>query len=138
MGLNSNIEVLGVGAAIVDRIIHVSDNFLASVPGRKGGMETVDYDLFNNLLHKSSQSSARIPGGSCANVIRGLASLGHSCALLGKIGNDDAGDCFIQSLRNLNIVSFYTKSHTPTGQTLSLFCDSRRRTYLQNLSGRMR
>lgn len=122
------IEVLGIGAPIVDQVIHVSDDFLAAVPGKKGGMEPISHELFCDLLRKTGQNPELLPGGSCANTIRGLASLGHTCGLIGKIGNDDIGAHFVDNLRHLGIASFYNKSRTPTGRVLSFVTPDGERT----------
>ncbi|HEV8052111.1 MAG TPA: PfkB family carbohydrate kinase, partial [Parachlamydiaceae bacterium] len=98
MNTDNSISVLGVGAPLVDQIIHISDEMLALMPGKKGGMSPVDFPTFKKNLQTIDMQSKLIPGGSCANVLRGLARLNHSCAFFGKIGDDSVGDFFLNDL----------------------------------------
>lgn len=127
---NTHYEVIGLGAPFIDHILKVSDNFLEKIPGAKGGMEPVDYDTFLQILESSGcGSSATVTsGGSSANTIRGLAELGHPCALVGKIGSDSAGNFFLESLARLGVTSFLLPTPTPTGQVLCLVTPDGQRT----------
>lgn len=128
MHANRSIDVLGVGAPIVDHIAHVSDAFLAKLTGKKGGMETVDLETFSTLLSQVSNKTKMIPGGCCANTVRGLAHLGWKCALTGKIGTDAVGKQLLQRLQKLHIQPFYTHSTTPTAQVISFVTPDGERT----------
>ncbi len=125
----SHLDVLGIGAPLVDQIFHVSEERLAKMPGNKGGMEPVDFPTFTKLLHESSGESKIIPGGSCANTLRGLRQLGHTCGFIGKIGNDSIGDFYLKDLQNLGIEYLCKPSATPTGQVLSFVTPDGERTF---------
>jgi sugar/nucleoside kinase (ribokinase family) len=125
---SSTIEILGIGAPIVDRIIYITEEELADIPGNKGGMEAVDYETFIRLLSSHSEVSELIPGGSCANALRGLAQLGRRCALIGKIGNDKIGEKFLHDLQSLGIKPLCLKTASPTGQVLSFVTPDGHRT----------
>lgn len=128
MRSSPTLDVLGIGAALVDQIVHISEGDLAIIPGKKGGMEVVDNSMFLTLRHFMHTRSHLIPGGSCANVLRGLARLGRKCALIGKLGSDEIGDAFLSDLNSHSIQSFCLKSTTPTGQVLSFVTPDGQRT----------
>lgn len=120
-------EILGVGAPVIDRVVHVEDALLKTLGIEKGGMTIVDLPMLETI--QRSFHSHSIAGGSAANAIKGLAHLGHSCALVGKIGSDAWGEKFLQSISKLPIQSFYQKSQTPTAQILALVTPDKERTF---------
>lgn len=122
------LDCLGIGALLADQIVHVPEELLSKLPGKKGGMETVDYQGLTDLLRLTKPSYPLFPGGSCANVIRSLAHLGRKCALLGKIGDDEIGHSLLDNLQALGIKTMYLKSSTPTGQVVSLVTPDGERT----------
>lgn len=127
---NAHPEVLGIGAPLVDQIIHVTDEYLSQIGNKKGGMQIVDFPTFTKLLKDTRVEVKLIPGGSCANTLRGLSRLDHSCAFIGKIGNDSVGDFFLQDLNTLGIKSLCPSSpHTPSGQVLSFVTPDGERTF---------
>lgn len=126
--MNPSYEVLGLGAPFVDQLIHVPEEFLAEIPGKKGGMVVVDFKTLSNIVDKCGVSPVVIPGGSSANTIRGLAQLGHACAMTGKIGNDDFGHKFLTSLTTLGITSRLIPTTIPTGRTVCLITPDGERT----------
>ncbi|MBA3604016.1 MAG: hypothetical protein H0W50_10355, partial [Parachlamydiaceae bacterium] len=125
----SSLDVLGVGAPLVDLIFYVSEELLVSMPCKKGGMAPVDFSTFTKRLQEINIAPKLIPGGSCANVLRGLSRLDHSCAFFGKMGNDSIGDFFLQDLIEFGIGSFCIKSTSPTGQVLAFVTPDGERTF---------
>lgn len=128
MTQQSEYKLLGIGAAIADRILKISDEELARLPGRKGGMECVDYDAMQTILGACQSQVAFVPGGSCSNVMRGLRRLGHSCALISKVGDDAVGKQLSEALKAINIQDLYTTAHMPTSQVLCLVTPDGQRT----------
>lgn len=128
MHSDKSIDVLGLGAPILDYIAYVSEDFLAKLTDEKGGMETVDLPTFLNLLNQVNSHAETVPGGCCANTIRGLAHLGRKCALIGKIGNDDIGKQLLKRLDDLHVKSFYATTTTPTAQVISFVTPDGERT----------
>lgn len=113
-------EVLALGDPYVDRILRVSDEYLHSVPGEKGGTLEITYPTLVNLLSTAQGEPEIIPGGSAANVMRGLGQLGRSCAMVGKIGNDDLAEHFLKSFAGLPITPLLEVTDSPTGQVICL------------------
>lgn len=122
-------EVLGIGAPIIDYVIEVSEEDLSTFSNGKGGMQVVNYQTFEKILHCASHPSEHFLGGSAANTIRGLANLGHSCAFTGKIGKDLAGRKFSEGMKTLGVhTKFLFSSDTPTAQVICLITPDKERT----------
>lgn len=124
-------EILGVGTPIIDHILHVDDRFMDTIPGQRGGMVPIDHEYLDELLKKAAESNFHpisMPGGSCANTIRGLAHLGYKCALLGVIGNDSWGKSYGDSITQLGITPLFQASALPTSQVLCLVTPNGERT----------
>lgn len=126
--MESHYDILGLGAPFVDQILYVDEKFLQQVPGSKGGMVAVDYPQLKSLIKKSGIEPIPIPGGSCANTMRGLAQLGNACAFTGKIGRDPMGKKFVESLLRVGITPKLVLTSTPTGQALCIITPDGERT----------
>lgn len=122
-------EVLGIGPAIMDSLIRVSEDFLRAVPGIKHGMQRIDYPTFNALLKASRQQPQVIAGGSSSNTLKGLASIGHKCAFLGAVGTDDKAAAFQSSLHSYGITALLKEKDLPTSQVLGLIDPHGHRTF---------
>lgn len=121
-------EILGVGAPIVDHMVVEEEAFLKEIMGDKGGMHLVDYLTLINILSKSKTPPRKVLGGSCANTVRALAHLGHSGAILGRVGDDDLGKLFLENLKELKIASLLPPSPTPTSQVACIVTPDGERT----------
>lgn len=106
----AKIDVLGIGNAIMDVIAPVPDSFLQSNGIEKGGMTLIDEARALDLNKKFSAIGApqEIAGGSAANTLVGIASLGVKAAYVGKVANDATGDRFAAGLRDAGL-SYATK-----------------------------
>lgn len=121
-------DVLGIGSAFVDTILRVDEHFLEGVPGAKGGMEPIEYETLVEILGRCPKGGVEIAGGSCTNVIRGLAHLGQECGIIGRVGNDLPGQMVAQQLREIGVTPYYHQSDLPTGRVLSLVTPDGKRT----------
>ena len=92
-------DVLGVGNAIVDVLASVDDAFLTREDVAKGGMTLID-EARATSLYAAMPSAVEASGGSAANTIAGVASLGGRTAYLGKVANDQLGDVFVHDIRS--------------------------------------
>ena len=72
-------DVVGLGNAIVDVIAHADDAFLADEAMAKGAMTLIDADRAEALYARMGPA-VEISGGSAANTMAGLASLGGRAA----------------------------------------------------------
>jgi sugar/nucleoside kinase (ribokinase family) len=124
-----NIEVLGLGAPIADHILRVTDEFLKTVEGEKGGSQSIDHLTLVNILKRAEQQAASTPGGSAANTIVGLNALGNRTALAGMIGRDEMGRLYRERLTQRGIFPLLTECEgEATAQVLSLVTGDGQRT----------
>lgn len=95
-------DVLGIGNAIVDILVNVEDNFLSAHEIPRGSMQLVDEETSDSLYSKLG-AAIECSGGSAANTIAGLASLGSRTAYIGKIKDDQLGHVFAHDINSLGI-----------------------------------
>jgi sugar/nucleoside kinase (ribokinase family) len=100
-------EVLGIGNAIVDVIARAEEDFLLAQGMRKGGMMLID-EARAHAIYDAMGPAVETSGGSAANTIVGLASLGTRTAFIGKIKDDLLGRAYSHDIRAAG-VSFATK-----------------------------
>ncbi len=129
------LDFIGVGSPLIDRLANVSDAWLETIPGAKGGMELIDSAGMTDLVTQLPATPTSAAGGSAANTTYGLARLGISTSFLGKLGKDEDGALYtdIFDRAGVNCDRFKHSADTPTGQCICLVTpDSERtmRTYL--------
>src|SRR6516165_2433997 len=91
-------DVLGIGNAIVDVIARTDDAFLAKQKMRKGTMRLID-EAEAAGLYDAMGPAVEVSGGSAANTIVGVASLGARAAFIGKVKDDELGRVFAHDIR---------------------------------------
>ena len=91
-------DVLGIGNAIVDVIANADDDFLVKQGMHKGGMALIDEERAGKIFDAMGPA-VRASGGSAANTIVGVASLGARAAFVGKVREDQLGRAFIHDIR---------------------------------------
>jgi sugar/nucleoside kinase (ribokinase family) len=91
-------DVLTIGNAIVDVFAHTDDDFLVREGLTKGAMALTSEERAEVLYAKMAQA-VEISGGSAANTVVGVASLGGRGAYFGKVKRDEAGAVFTRDLR---------------------------------------
>jgi sugar/nucleoside kinase (ribokinase family) len=95
-------EVLGIGNAIVDVISRTDDDFLADNGLTRGSMrliEAAEAEALYQRIGPATESS----GGSAANTVAGVASLGGSAAFIGKVAADQLGGIFRHDMRAIGV-----------------------------------
>ena len=86
-------DVLGIGNAIVDVIAPTSDAFLVERGLVKGAMRLIDGQEAERL-YALMAPAIEMSGGSVANTMAGIASLGGRGAYIGKVRDDLLGRVF--------------------------------------------
>ena len=84
------LDVVAIGNAIVDVIARADDAFIATHALPKGGMQLIDAAAADQL-YAAMGSAMEMSGGSAANTLAGIASLGRSCGFIGQVANDMLG-----------------------------------------------
>ena len=95
-------DVAALGSAIVDVLARVDDQFLLTHNIAKGVMTLVD-EFRAAQLHAALQHPREIGGGSAANTMAGLASLGGRGVFEGKVKHDRLGAAFAASLKDIGV-----------------------------------
>ena len=90
-------DVVGIGNAIVDVISHEDEKFLDTHNLIKDSMALINTDTAVSLYNEMSPT-VQSSGGSAANTMSGVASLGGKAAYIGKIRDDHLGDFFAHDI----------------------------------------
>jgi sugar/nucleoside kinase (ribokinase family) len=95
-------DVVGIGNALVDVLSHASEDFLAAQGLTKGTMHLID-EAQASRLYDAMGPGIEISGGSAANTIVGVSSLGGRAHYIGKVRNDQLGQVFSHDLRSTGV-----------------------------------
>ena len=90
-------HVAGIGNAIVDVFATADDSFIELMGIEKGIMQLVEKDR-GEVLYAAMQDRVQAPGGSVANTLAGLGSLGLTTAFIGRVHDDALGRFYAQSM----------------------------------------
>jgi sugar/nucleoside kinase (ribokinase family) len=125
---NKTMDVTGIGNAIVDVIARADDAFLADNGIEKGAMNLVDAER-SNAIYERMGSGIKMSGGSAANTIVGLASLGGQGAFIGKVKEDAFGKVFRHDIiaAGVRFETGLCTSGPPTASCLVLVTDDAQR-----------
>jgi adenosine kinase len=91
-------DVLGIGNAIVDILARTEDDFLLKQGMHKGAMALID-EARATAIYDAMGPAIEVSGGSAANTIVGVASLGARAAFVGKVKDDELGRTFRHDIR---------------------------------------
>jgi sugar/nucleoside kinase (ribokinase family) len=95
---SARFDVLGIGNAIVDVIARTEEDFLLKQGMNKGAMALID-EARAQAIYDAMGPAIETSGGSAANTIVGLASLGSRAAFIGKVKDDELGRAFAHDIR---------------------------------------
>ncbi len=95
-------DVAAIGNAIVDVIAPCSDGFLADEGLVKGSMSLID-DAQAESLYGRMAAGIEASGGSAANTVAGVASLGGRAAYVGKVADDVLGQVFTHDINAIGV-----------------------------------
>lgn len=134
-------QLVGVGSPIVDTLAQVSDAFVGSVGGAKGGMELVDSAQMAAMLaalEKAGIATVQAPGGSAGNTVVTAAGLGLRCGFVGKLGNDDGAKVYEDAFAARSIdTSRFKRGALANARCLSLITPEGERTMRTDLGAAM-
>ncbi len=100
--MEATLDVVGIGNAIVDVLVHADDAFLAEYAIDKGAMTLVDAERAE-FLYRGMGPGVEVSGGSAANTLTAVAALGGRAAYIGKVCNDQLGDVFTHDIRDAGV-----------------------------------
>lgn len=99
---DARFDVLAVGNAIVDVLSPATDAFLAAEGIAKDAMTLIDEERARTLYARM-QPGKEASGGSAANTVAGIASLGGKAAYIGKVADDQLGEIFTHDIRTVGV-----------------------------------
>ena len=125
-------NIYGIGAALVDTEVEVSDAFLAGAQIDKGVMTLVDEQRQAALLAALASENThmlRKCGGSVCNSVVAASSLGAKTFFSGKVADDSDGQLYINDLQDAG-VAFHGAGQESgiTGKCLVMVTDDAERT----------
>ena len=112
---DASFDVVGLGNAIVDVLAPADDAFVVKHGLAKGGMTLADAPA-SAALYAAMGPGTEMSGGSAANTMAGIASLGGRPAFFGRVSDDPLGAVFARDIRAIG-VSYETPSMDAGGGT---------------------
>jgi len=112
-------SVFGIGNPLMDYVAYEEYALLEMLGATAGTMNLIDRDQREQLLARLAHYYT-IPGGSCANTMRGIAWLAEVDPLpgpcfSGAVGKDEIGDCYTAEIVKLGIESRIVRKTSETG-----------------------
>jgi adenosine kinase len=95
-------DVLGIGNAIFDVLVQTDEGFLKRHGMTKGGMALIDAARAASI-YADMGPAVQMSGGSAANTIVGIASLGARTAFIGKVKDDQIGRLYSHDIKAANV-----------------------------------
>jgi sugar/nucleoside kinase (ribokinase family) len=101
-GQRDELDVVGLGSALVDVLAEVDDALPERLGLVRGSMTLVDLDRAAEI-YEAMGETVEVSGGSAANTIAGIASLGGRAGFAGKVANDQLGEVFRDDFTALDV-----------------------------------
>ena len=92
------LDVVGIGSALVDVVVPATEADLRTLELVKGSMSLVDRARAESI-HAGVGGAIEMSGGSAANTMAGVASLGGAAGFVGKVLDDRLGEVFTREIR---------------------------------------
>lgn len=103
--MQKDIQLVGLGNALVDIQFEVSDEEISQLGFEKGTMTLVDSLKQHNILKQlGNRTNYKSSGGSAANTMIAYSSFGGKTAYKTMLGNDDLGKFYSKEFYNLGII----------------------------------
>lgn len=119
--MSKKYDVYGIGNALVDYELNVSDDFLSSNEVEKGMMTLVEQERQEQLLNAASEvhseSFPRACGGSAANTLIAVSQFGGKGFYSCKVAKDETGEFYLKDLASNGVDTFLTPQTAPEGVT---------------------
>ena len=117
--MDAILDVIGVGNALVDVISLESESFLDEHGLVRGSMTLIDAERAE-ALYAAMGPGTEMSGGSAANTMAGIASLGGAAGFVGRVRDDQLGSVFAHDIKAVGVEFAVTpaSSGLPTGRCL--------------------
>ena len=97
-----DLDVIGMGNAIVDVLAKADDAFLTENDILKGGMVLIEEDRAKSI-YDAMGPGVEISGGSVANSMSCVASLGGKSGFIGKVADDELGGIYRHDMSAIGV-----------------------------------
>lgn len=128
--------IIGLGNALTDILVQLPDeSILRELGVERGGMYLIDSKQHHQMMSKIGHlPQSMAAGGSAANMIGGVATLGTPASYVGHIGADSIGESFRRCQQQKRIRPLLGVSEaTPSGKCISMVLPDGERTMLTYL-----
>jgi len=123
-------KVLGLGNALTDVLLQVSEDELRELGLPKGSMNLINMEQAEEIQrHFISVRTRMVAGGSASNTITTITQLGGKAAFIGKIGNDEVGDFYREDLIKNGVKPLLLQSEKMSGCSIVLITPDGERTF---------
>jgi len=123
-------KVLGLGNALTDILLQVSEDDLRELNLPKGSMNLITMEQCEKIQTRFlSVRKKMVAGGSASNTITTITQLGGKAAFIGKVGNDEVGDFYREDLIKNGVKPLLLQSDKMSGCSIVLITPDGERTF---------
>ena len=123
-------RVLGLGNALTDILLQVSEGDLREIGFPKGSMNLITAEQLERIQTRFvSVRKHLVAGGSASNTVAAIAQLGGKAAFIGKVGSDEVGKFYREDLIKNNVKPLLLTSSLMSGCCIVLITPDGERTF---------
>ena len=124
-------KIIGMGNALVDVLVRIDDDsLLEKLHLPKGSMQLIQEDTLSEIRkYTSGMKIHRSTGGSAGNTVCALAALGANSGFIGKVGQDETGAFFGDTLRQRGVNALLATCDLPSGIASTFISTDGERTF---------
>ncbi len=124
-------KIIGMGNALVDVLVRIDDDsLLEKLHLPKGSMQLIQEDTLSEIRkYTSGRKIHRSTGGSAGNTVCALAALGANPGFIGKVGQDETGAFFGDTLRQRGVNALLATCDLPSGIASTFISTDGERTF---------
>lgn len=124
-------KIIGMGNALVDVLVRIDDDsLLEKLHLPKGSMQLIQEDTLSEIRkYTSGMKIHRSTGGSAGNTVCALAALGANPGFIGKVGRDETGAFFGDTLRQRGVNALLATCDLPSGIASTFISTDGERTF---------
>ena len=124
-------KIIGMGNALVDVLVKIDDDsLLGKLHLPKGSMQLIQEDTLPEIRkYTSGMKIHRSTGGSAGNTVCALAALGANPGFIGKVGQDETGAFFGDTLRQCGVNALLATCDLPSGIASTFISTDGERTF---------
>lgn len=124
-------KIIGMGNALVDVLVRIDDDsLLEKLHLPKGSMQLIQEDTLSEIRKYTSGMKIHLStGGSAGNTVCALAALGANPGFIGKVGQDETGAFFGDTLRQRGVNALLATCDLPSGIASTFISTDGERTF---------